>query len=356
MPVLIPTSAGYEGTINEAEWSVLTTEAGGRRYGVLNAASWKVTAGTADREVRIAPGSGFGLGIMDQSTAEASLSLPAPSSGSRWWLIIVRRNWAENKSYFDCIQGPTEAASIPPRSNSFGVVDDQPIALARVQAGQSQVVEFRDLRVWGGDGGSFAVDELVLQYLTRVGTRIRVDSTMWECVLDRFSQPVWVRESGMAPIGSVMPFAGTTPPSGWLVCDGRTVLQKDYPALYATIGEPWKKGATEGTFAIPNMRGRVVIGVDPGDPDFPLSAMGGEKAHRLTKNEMPSHSHYIDGPNGGQLSGTNGGGSGGNTAGYAPWFGGGFGAQAARVVAEGGDGWHNNLQPFLALNYIIRAF
>ena len=163
MPVPIPTSVGYEGTIDESQWANLIATAGGGQYGVRGPDDWAVTTGSADREVRIAPGSGFGWGVTDTSIAIASLTLPAPASGSRWHLIATRRSWQANESSFVSLPGGTDAPALPAREQSPGTVDDQPLALARVQAGSSQVVELIDLRVWQGDGGVIARHELVQQ-------------------------------------------------------------------------------------------------------------------------------------------------------------------------------------------------
>lgn len=71
------------------------------------------------------------------------------------------------------------------------------------------------------------------------------------------------------PAGAVLPFAGDTPPAGYLLCNGQEVLQDDYPALYSAIGEAWGS-ATSFTFTLPDLRGRFLRGVDGGagnDPD-----------------------------------------------------------------------------------------
>lgn len=193
MAVTITDSVGYEGSVEEPDWARLMAYAGGRQYGVVGEGDWKVTAGTADREVRIAPGTGFGSGVLDRTTEAASLTLPAPLSGSRWHLITGHRDWGANESSFDSIAGSTGSAQIPTRETTPGTADDQPLALARVQAGQSQVVEIRDLRVWGGYGGASAVDELVLQYLTQLGTNISIGGVIWRRDLNALGNAVWVR-------------------------------------------------------------------------------------------------------------------------------------------------------------------
>lgn len=192
MSVTIADSVGYEGTVEEPEWARLMAYAGGRQYGVIGEGDWKVTVGTADREVRIAPGSGFGSGILDRTTVSASLTLPAVSSGSKWHLIAARRDWSANESTFDSIAGGTGTAQIPARNTTPGTADDQPIALARVQAGQSQVAEIIDLRVWGGYGGAFAIDELVLQYLNQLGTRVKIGRKTFSRELNNLGTAVWV--------------------------------------------------------------------------------------------------------------------------------------------------------------------
>ncbi len=192
MPVPITDSVGYEGTVDEPQWAELVAAAGGNAYGVLGASDWKVTAGVGDRVARIAPGAGFGHGVLDRTTEDALLpSLTAPASGSVWHLIVAHRDWQGNVSSFDSIEG-SATAQIPTRDETPGTVDDQPLALVRVQAGQSQIVEYRDLRLWGGDGGAYAVDELALQYANRVGTRIRIGDIAWERTIDAFGSAQWV--------------------------------------------------------------------------------------------------------------------------------------------------------------------
>lgn len=202
MPI---TSVGYEGTVDEAQWAELISLVGGRQYGVAGAPDWKVTVGGADRQVRVAAGRGFGCGVLDNSTTETVLSLATVSSGSRWDLIVARRNWGTNATSFAVVTGSATRA-LPGRAQTPGTLDEQPIALARVQAGQSQVAEIVDLRVWGGDGGIFALDPLVLQYLNRVGTSVRIAGVDWRRVLDVYDNPTWV--SSPTAAGSVVPTAG----------------------------------------------------------------------------------------------------------------------------------------------------
>ena len=69
--------------------------------------------------------------------------------------------------------------------------------------------------------------------------------------------------SSLIPPGFVLPFAGATPPAGWLVCDGRSLLRSDFLPLFGVLGSYY--GAVDGAhFSLPDLRGRVVAGVDGG--------------------------------------------------------------------------------------------
>jgi microcystin-dependent protein len=69
--------------------------------------------------------------------------------------------------------------------------------------------------------------------------------------------------SSLFPAGMVMPYAGSTAPLGWLVCNGASILRADYPQLFTAIGGAY--GAADANhFSLPDLRGRVVAGVDPG--------------------------------------------------------------------------------------------
>lgn len=95
--------------------------------------------------------------------------------------------------------------------------------------------------------------------------------------------------------GIVQEYAGATPPSGWLLCDGSSLLRTDYPDLFAAIGT--KYGSADGLhFNVPDCRGRVPVGKDGTAEFLDLGTTGGEKAHTLTSAEMPSHYHSVDPP------------------------------------------------------------
>lgn len=62
------------------------------------------------------------------------------------------------------------------------------------------------------------------------------------------------------PAGFIMPFGGTTAPTGYLACEGQEVLQSAYPDLYAAIGLTWNTGPTGSYFTLPDLRGAFLRG------------------------------------------------------------------------------------------------
>jgi len=98
------------------------------------------------------------------------------------------------------------------------------------------------------------------------------------------------------PPGAITLYAGTVAPTGWLLCDGRAVSRTDYPALFAAIGTAYGAGDGTSTFNLPNLQGRVPVGMS-NEPEFNfLGQWGGEKKHTLTIGEMPSHNHGVNDP------------------------------------------------------------
>ena len=178
----------------------------------------------------------------------------------------------------------------------------------------------------------------------------------------------------LAPTGALMPFAGTTAPSGWLLCYGQTVSRTTYAALFAIIGTTYGAGDGSSTFTLPDLRGRVIAGQDDmggtsanrltnqtgGLDGDTLGAAGGAETHTLTTAQMPSHRHtmfrqvvsnsytYNE-----EVYAAYARDSDGNNDYYVTST-----TQVANIYgtkATGGDGAHNNVQPTIILNYIIRT-
>jgi microcystin-dependent protein len=94
------------------------------------------------------------------------------------------------------------------------------------------------------------------------------------------------RPDKMTPTGSILIFAGSVAPTGWLFCDGSSVSSTTYPELYAVIGTTY--GGVDGNFNLPNLVERFVKGATIDD----LATTGGGTITIITEN-LPEHSHLL---------------------------------------------------------------
>lgn len=109
----------------------------------------------------------------------------------------------------------------------------------------------------------------------------------------------------LTPVGALMPYAGNTAPSGWLLADGSAVSRTTYASLFAVLGTTYGAGDGSTTFNLPDLRGRVPAGKDDmggvaanrltsggsGVDGVTLGAQGGSETHTLLSSEIPSHAH-----------------------------------------------------------------
>jgi microcystin-dependent protein len=160
----------------------------------------------------------------------------------------------------------------------------------------------------------------------------------------------------LLPPGLVSPFAGQVAPAGWLLCHGQTLLRNDYPALYDIIGLLYGSYVSDDEFDIPDLRQKFPLGAaDSLGVPWTVGDPGGELAHTLTPAEMPMHTHPQD-PHGHLASVASTGTLGTNQwrpdntgPGYFPTQ----NTTATNQNAGGGEA-HNNMPPYLTLNYIIK--
>lgn len=195
------TSVGYAGSITDDNWRRMATATVGSLYGVDDYASWRVTAGPGDRQIKIAPGGAFGLGVRDVSDADITLTGAPVPSGERWDLVVAHRDWNTELTTPKIISGSSVKA-LPARDTGFGTTNDQPIALVRFAAGQTVVQQIIDLRCIPGDGGIVAFDDLARSYLDRVGTSLRIGGIVWDRIINSLDAPTWI-SSDMTDTGWV---------------------------------------------------------------------------------------------------------------------------------------------------------
>ncbi len=157
------------------------------------------------------------------------------------------------------------------------------------------------------------------------------------------------------PIGSIVEWGSNVIPNNWLLCNGQAVSRTEYEELFSTIGTIYGSGDGSTTFNLPNFKGRVATGKDESDINFNiLGKTGGEKTHTLTIEEMPSHNHNF-------LAGSE------ETYSIASFIAdnstlkdppqetGWRKYENIYIANKGGSQPHNNLQPFVVTNFIIKA-
>jgi microcystin-dependent protein len=150
------------------------------------------------------------------------------------------------------------------------------------------------------------------------------------------------------PSGVISVFGGSSAPTGYLLCDGTAVSRATYSALFGIISTTYGVGDNSTTFNVPNLKGKVAVGRDSSQSEFDnLGETSGAKTVTLTTAQMPAHTHSL---NPGQVVG--GSGSGG-TNNYAPT--GNNPTANTSITSTGGGEAHNNLQPYLVINYIIKT-
>lgn len=157
-------------------------------------------------------------------------------------------------------------------------------------------------------------------------------------------------------VGQIEMFAGTFAPAGWLFCEGQLVPIAEHEALFNLIGTTYG-GDGFVTFALPDLRGRVIISAGPGSglSNYVVGQMGGAEIVTLTQNQLPAHSHAVFADS---LSGSSDKPSGLLPA-DAPDGVPSFSSEpvialpGTAIAPAGGGQAHNNVKPYLAIRYII---
>lgn len=192
------TSSGYDTTpgngLDEVKWSRMLPRVGASTYGVRGTGDWKVT-GVAGSPftVAIAPGTGWGHGVLDETTVQETLTVASVTSGTRWDFIACRRDWKPTGGGPSAFTAITNSGMQIPASKKSapGDEDDQPLALVQWTAGQTQPTQIIDLRCWGGNGGMVAKDQLALSYLGRPGAEVRIGPDVWTYNIDQNYVASW---------------------------------------------------------------------------------------------------------------------------------------------------------------------
>jgi microcystin-dependent protein len=95
----------------------------------------------------------------------------------------------------------------------------------------------------------------------------------------------------LVPTGCVLPYSGAGSPSGYLLCDGSSVTDTAYPALFAVIGNTY--GGVSPNFLLPDLRTRVPVGANASVTDYVLGDISGNASVTLAENQLAPHVHTV---------------------------------------------------------------
>ena len=166
----------------------------------------------------------------------------------------------------------------------------------------------------------------------------------------------------LLPAGAILPYAGATAPTGYLLSFGQAISRSTYADLFSAISTTYGAGDGSSTFNVPDLRGRAVGGQDDmggtsanrltgtsgGVNGDTLGGTGGLETHTLTTAQLAAHTH-------GTVYDTTdeAGGNDNPRVNFEPSH------QSVGTITQststGGGGAHNNVQPTIILNYIIKT-
>ena len=162
-------------------------------------------------------------------------------------------------------------------------------------------------------------------------------------------------------VGEIRMFAGTFAPAGWMFCDGQLLPISENETLFTLIGTTYG-GDGQSTFALPDLRGRFPLhmGTGPGLSTYVIGENGGVEEVTITTQQLPIHTHPAKCSSGGgspSSDPSNGTWATSDVTQYSNAGPSGFmGSQPISTTPAGGSQPHENMIPFLCINYIISLF
>lgn len=158
-------------------------------------------------------------------------------------------------------------------------------------------------------------------------------------------------------IGEIRMFGGNFAPAGWAHCNGQLLPISENDALFTLIGTTYG-GDGEETFALPNLQSRLPVhmGTSLGNT-YTIGEQGGVESVTLTTNQIPVHTHSA-------VAGNSGNSNNPKDKLWANWPGAQYQTQMSGLVTMnpqalsfvGGSQPHDNMLPYLAVNFIISLF
>ena len=155
-------------------------------------------------------------------------------------------------------------------------------------------------------------------------------------------------------LGQIQPFAFNFPPRGWATCDGQLLQISGNQALFALLGTTYG-GDGQTTFALPDLRGRTALhlGQGPGLTNRQIGQRSGAENVTLNVSQIPSHTHTLRARE--ELANSNKPENHVLSAGEQIYETGAADVNmgSSSIQNTGGGGAHNNMQPFLVINWCI---
>lgn len=128
--------------------------------------------------------------------------------------------------------------------------------------------------------------------LTSNSSQLVIDHTIVANSIDvnqiNVSDDFYINNNIYLPVGSIITYAGTTSPGGWLLCDGSEVSKTSYPRLFSVIGTLYGTSINTNNFVLPNLADRVSVGKSATSP---VGSLGGNNSIILSTNQLPAHTH-----------------------------------------------------------------
>ncbi len=284
----------------------------------------------------------------------------------------VRALMASIAKWRDDISGSTSGLTTGGSSTAYTVTTNATFATAAAMSGAIFTII---PHATSGASPTLAVDGLTARAINvstgvAVNTGALVLGTPYTVKYIHASTEFVVMGSASSiPAGAMIAYGGSSAPTGWLICNGASLVRTDYAALFAAIGTTY--GAADGShFTLPDSTGRVlagkeasatrltsaVSGVDGGT----LGATGGSQSHTLTTAQLATHNHTLTDPQHahtytaavGAFLNPGGGGSATSAAAGTSTS----SSSTGITLADTGSGAaHNNVQPTLVVNHIIKT-
>ncbi len=290
----------------------------------------------------------------------------------------IRAVMASIAKYRDDLSGSTAGLTTGGSSTAYTVTTNSTFATAAAMSGAIFTIT---PHATSGASPTLAVDGLTARAInvsTGVGVNtgaLVLGTPYMVKYIHASTEFIVLGNASSIPAGVVSPYAGSSAPTGWLICNGASLLRTDYPALFTAIGTI--HGAADGThFTLPDGNGRTIAGKEAsatrltsavsGVDGATLGATGGSQSHTLTQAQLPSatltttitdpgHTHVLHGSvQTGSSSFVTVDSNNNNLTGTSAVASATTGITASTALGGSGTA-HNNVQPTLVLNYIIKT-